>query len=51
MATLYIPFLQNLFNTRPVPVEYYFYSMGFGLVILCCDEFRKFLIRRKDNKN
>lgn len=43
---LYIPSLQVVISTTPVPVEYWFLPMTFGLAILLLDEARKFCVRR-----
>jgi sodium/potassium-transporting ATPase subunit alpha len=53
---VFIPFFENIFHTRSVPVEYWFFRMphlhgplilalGFGAGILIMDETRKFLVR------
>ncbi|KZO92976.1 sodium-potassium ATPase [Calocera viscosa TUFC12733] len=42
----YIPFFQNVFLTRGVPVEHYFLPMAFGIGILFIDECRKYAVRR-----
>lgn len=42
----YIPGIQKGLNSGQVPVEYYFISVGFGLVVLVYDEARKFISRR-----
>ncbi|KAI1642738.1 calcium ATPase [Daldinia loculata] len=46
---LYIPQLQSVLGTSPVPVEHWFLPFAFGLFILIFDEIRKFLIRRYPN--
>lgn len=43
---LYIPRLQEVLSTAPVPVEYWFLPMTFGLAILLLDEGRKFFVRK-----
>ncbi|KAI0376177.1 calcium ATPase [Hypomontagnella monticulosa] len=43
---LYIPQLQPVLGTSPVPVEHWFLPFAFGLFILLFDEGRKFLIRK-----
>ncbi|KLU85704.1 hypothetical protein MAPG_04725 [Magnaporthiopsis poae ATCC 64411] len=43
---LYVPSLQAVIDTTPVPVEYWFLPMTFGLAILLLDEARKFCVRR-----
>ncbi|KAK0634214.1 hypothetical protein B0T14DRAFT_508558 [Immersiella caudata] len=42
---LYIPPLQPMLGTTPVPVEHWFLPMAFGLVLLWLDEARKFFVR------
>ncbi|XDG04654.1 hypothetical protein ABKA04_004269 [Annulohypoxylon sp. FPYF3050] len=47
---LYIPQLQSILGTSPVPVEHWFLPFAFGLFILLFDETRKFLIRKYPNE-
>ncbi|KAL8377456.1 hypothetical protein RB595_008237 [Gaeumannomyces hyphopodioides] len=42
---LYVPSLQAVIDTTPVPVEYWFLPMAFGMAILLLDEARKFCVR------
>lgn len=42
----YIPWFQKNLGTAIVPVKFYFIACGFGSVILCWDETRKYLVRR-----
>ncbi|KAK0727570.1 hypothetical protein B0T26DRAFT_738235 [Lasiosphaeria miniovina] len=44
---LYIPALQTVLGTAPVPVEHWFLPMAFGLGLLVLDEGRKFLVRTR----
>ena len=44
---IYIPFFNSTFNTRPVPVEFYFYPIAFCVVFVSLDELRKLLVRKK----
>ncbi|OAA64349.1 cation-transporting ATPase pma1 [Niveomyces insectorum RCEF 264] len=37
--------IQTLFNTAPVPLEFWFIPIPLGLGILCVDEIRKLLVR------
>ncbi|KAI1389342.1 calcium ATPase [Hypoxylon trugodes] len=46
---LYIPQLQSVLGTSPVPVEHWFLPFAFGLFIMLFDEGRKFLVRRYPN--
>lgn len=45
LVILYVPFFNNVFNTRPIPVKFYFIPLGFAAFILIMDEIRKLLIR------
>ncbi|KAI9924074.1 hypothetical protein ASPWEDRAFT_38538 [Aspergillus wentii DTO 134E9] len=40
-----VPGLHTLFNTAPVPLEFWFIPLGLALGILFMDEFRKLLVR------
>jgi sodium/potassium-transporting ATPase subunit alpha len=42
---IYVPAFQTLFLTSPVPAEYYFIPMTFGLGLLTLDEVRKYVVR------
>lgn len=42
----YIPKVQQALGTAMVPVEYYFISLGFGIVVLTYDELRKWANRK-----
>ncbi|KAK7754293.1 hypothetical protein SLS62_003586 [Diatrype stigma] len=42
----YIPQLQPVIGSAPIPVEYWFFPFAFGLFILLLDEARKFFVRR-----
>jgi len=42
----YIPAIQTALGTAQVPVEYYFISLGFGIVVFVYDELRKLFVRR-----
>ena len=46
LLLVYLPFINNIFLTRPVPVEYYFFPIAYGLLFLSIDELRKFLLRK-----
>ena len=41
----YIPELQPIVTGAPVPVEYWFFPVAFGLFILLVDEARKYVVR------
>lgn len=42
----YIPAIQRALGTGEIPVEYYFISLGFGVLLVVYDELRKMVIRR-----
>ncbi|KAG0682900.1 hypothetical protein C6P40_001814 [Pichia californica] len=42
----YIPAIQSALGTEQVPVEYYFIALGFGIIVISYDEFRKGMVRR-----
>lgn len=41
----YVPWFQKVFQTRPIPVEFFFIPITFGLGLLFLDEMRKYLVR------
>lgn len=45
----YVPFFQNTFLTRGIPVEYIFLPFSFALGLLFVDEARKYLVRQHPN--
>lgn len=46
---LYIPSLQPVLGTTPVPVEHWFLPFSFGIFIVLMDEARKFAVRKWPN--
>lgn len=44
---IYVPFLQNIFNTYSVPVTYWLFYIPFIPVLIGAEELRKWLIRKK----
>ncbi|KAF5309044.1 hypothetical protein D9619_013557 [Psilocybe cf. subviscida] len=42
----YVPWFQQIFQTRPVPAEHIFIPMTFGVALLILDETRKLLVRK-----
>ena len=42
---IFLPFCNNLFNTRPVPIEFFFMPLIFAFIILLADELRKLMLR------
>ncbi|KAF2239689.1 calcium ATPase [Viridothelium virens] len=47
---MYIHKFQSVLGTSPVPVEYWFLPMSFGMGILLLDEGRKLMVRRKPKR-
>jgi len=45
LFTVYVPFMNNVFQTAPVPVEFWFLPMIFGVALFFLDELRKFILR------
>jgi len=45
LFTVYVPFMNTIFATAPVPVEFWFLPMIFGFCLFWLDEFRKFVLR------
>ena len=43
---LYVPAFQSALQTSPVPAEFWFLPMAFGIGLLCLDEGRKAAARR-----
>jgi hypothetical protein len=43
---LYIPGLNTAINSSPIPVEYFFLPIAFGLWLLFADELRKWWVRK-----
>ena len=41
LLIVYIPFIQTTFNTRSIPVQYWFTGYAFGIVMFVLDEIRK----------
>ncbi|KXN71430.1 calcium ATPase, partial [Conidiobolus coronatus NRRL 28638] len=46
LIVVYVPFFNNVFKTRPIPLGNWFIPIGFAMLILIVEEFRKFMIRR-----
>jgi len=42
---VYLPLINRIFSTRPVPFQFWLIPIGCGLVIFCLDEFRKVIVR------
>jgi len=52
---IYVPFMNSVFGTRPVPYEFWLAPLAFGVVLFCLDEIRKLIkrliarLRKKSN--
>ncbi|ORY05462.1 calcium ATPase [Basidiobolus meristosporus CBS 931.73] len=46
LIAIYLPWFNNVFNTRHVPVQFWFIPMGGALCILAADEIRKYFVRK-----
>ena len=49
ILVIYLPFVNSLFKTAPIPVEFYFIPLGFCVVFIALDEIRKLFFRRGIN--
>jgi len=38
--------MNNIFGTAPVPPEFWYLPMMFGVVLFCLDEIRKLILRQ-----
>lgn len=47
---IYVPFLQNVFNTYPIPIKNWLFYLPFIPVLIGAEELRKLLIRKKLKK-
>ena len=47
LAIVFLPFCNNLFNTRVPPVQFFFLPLIFCLFVFLFDELRKLLVRKK----
>lgn len=47
---IYVPFLQNVFSTYPVPLKYWLFYVAFFPVLIAAEEARKWVLRKKINK-
>ncbi len=46
LVMVYIPFVNNIFLTRHIPVQYYFYPLIFDVAFILIDELRKLMVRK-----
>jgi len=42
----YVPWFNKVFQTRPLPLEFFFIPLTFGLSLLILDELRKLIVRK-----
>jgi potassium/sodium efflux P-type ATPase len=47
---IYVPFLQNIFGTYPVPITYWLFFLPFTPLLIGAEELRKYVYRRKLNR-
>lgn len=45
LAIIYIPFMNSIFDTTPLPIYYWFISLVVGIIIFCCVELEKHMMR------
>jgi len=45
IIVIYVPFINIWVGTRPIPAEFWFAPLLFSLLIFCCEELRKFIVR------
>ena len=43
---VYVPFINTIFLTRPIPVQFYFFPLGFNICFVAWDECRLWFVRR-----
>ncbi|KAJ1659965.1 hypothetical protein IWQ61_001029 [Dispira simplex] len=46
VAIVYLPFINSMFKTRPVPIVFFFLPLGYSLAGFLLDELRRWAIRR-----
>ena len=47
LLIIFLPFVNNFFNTRPIPIEFFFIPLFYCVILFLTDEFRKLLVRNK----
>ena len=47
MLIIFLPCVNDLFNTRQIPLEFFFIPLFYCIILLFCDEFRKLFVRNK----
>ncbi len=47
LITVYVPFFNRLFNTRPIPAEFFMLPIACSILLFSLDELRKLCVRRK----
>ena len=48
---IYVPFLQNIFDTYPVPFTYWLFYIAFMPILIGAEELRKWIVRKKLKRN
>lgn len=46
VLVVYLPFIQSTLNTRPPPIEFWMAPFGFAALLFCCDETKKYFVRK-----
>ena len=44
---IYLPFINSFFDTRQIPVQFFFIPLIFAAIIFFIDEVRKLLVRKR----
>jgi sodium/potassium-transporting ATPase subunit alpha len=47
LLVVYIPSINSLFHTRPIPAEFFFIPLLYALIIFGADEIRKLMVRKR----
>jgi sodium/potassium-transporting ATPase subunit alpha len=47
LLVVYVPAVNSIFNTRPIPLQFFFIPLLFAFVLILLDESRKLLVRKK----
>jgi len=45
LIVIYIPTEGSILQTNPPPAEYWFMPIGFSILLVLCDETRKYIVR------
>jgi len=46
LLIVYLPVFHDIFQTRPIPVQFWFWPIPWAILILCADEIRKLIVRK-----